>query len=201
MEFNQKLQELRKRRGLTQEELAVKLFVSRAAVSKWESGRGYPSIDALKDIATFYGVSIDELLSSDEVLNIAKNENEIKTGRFCDFVYGLLDMGVGVFLFMPFFAQQIGGNIHEVSLLQLTEIQSYMKFLYFALVIALIVFGAVVILLQSYRGRIWNKIKLKISLVLSGLAVGVFAMSLQPYAAIFSFVFLVIKAMLYVKKR
>ena len=110
-------------------------------------------------------------------------------------------MGVGVFLFMPFFAQQIGGNIHEVSLLQLTEIQSYMKFLYFALVIALIVFGAVVILMQSCRNRVWNKIKLKISLVLSGIAVGIFAMSLQPYAAIFSFVFLVIKAMLYVKKR
>ena len=50
MEFHEKLQELRKIRGLTQEELAEALFVSRTAISKWESGRGYPSIDSLKEI-------------------------------------------------------------------------------------------------------------------------------------------------------
>jgi len=46
MEFNEKLQELRKQRGLTQEELAEKLYVSRTAISKWESGRGYPNIES-----------------------------------------------------------------------------------------------------------------------------------------------------------
>lgn len=51
MEFNDKLQELRKRENLTQEELAEILHVSRAAVSKWESGRGLPNIDSLKDIS------------------------------------------------------------------------------------------------------------------------------------------------------
>ena len=50
MEFNEKLQKLRKEQNLTQEELAEKLFVSRTAISKWESGRGYPSIDSLKVI-------------------------------------------------------------------------------------------------------------------------------------------------------
>ena len=47
MEFNEKLQKLRTNENLTQEELAEKLYVSRAAISKWESGRGYPSIDSL----------------------------------------------------------------------------------------------------------------------------------------------------------
>ena len=63
MEFNEKLKELRSSRGLTQEELAEALFVSRTAISKWESGRGYPSIDSLKEISTFFSVTIDKLVS------------------------------------------------------------------------------------------------------------------------------------------
>ena len=63
MEFHEKLQELRKQKGLTQEQLAQQLYVSRAAVSKWESGRGYPNLDSLKALAKFYSVTIDELLS------------------------------------------------------------------------------------------------------------------------------------------
>ena len=59
MEFNEKLRELRARRGLTQDELAEKLYVSRTAVSKWESGKGYPNIESLKAIARFFSVSVD----------------------------------------------------------------------------------------------------------------------------------------------
>ena len=54
MEFQEKLQQLRKQKGLTQQELADLLYVSRTAVSKWESGRGYPNIDSLKAIAAFF---------------------------------------------------------------------------------------------------------------------------------------------------
>ncbi len=68
MEFNEKLQELRKSRGLTQEELAKELFVSRTAVSKWESGRGYPNIESLKEISRYFSVSIDELICPDEII-------------------------------------------------------------------------------------------------------------------------------------
>ena len=78
MEFNEKLQELRKQKGLTQEELAEILFVSRTAVSKWESGRGYPNIDSLKAIAKFFQVTVDELLSGEELLTIAENDQKQK---------------------------------------------------------------------------------------------------------------------------
>ena len=70
MEFHEKLQELRKQKGLTQEELAEKLYVSRTAISKWESGRGYPNIESLKATAKFFSVTVDDLLSTDEVLTI-----------------------------------------------------------------------------------------------------------------------------------
>ena len=72
MEFHEKLQELRKQKGLTQEELAEVLYVSRAAISKWESGRGYPSIDSLKEISRYFSVTIDDLLSGEKLLSIAK---------------------------------------------------------------------------------------------------------------------------------
>ena len=61
MEFNEKLQQLRKNKGLTQEELAQEIFVSRTAVSKWESGRGYPNIDSLKELAKFFSVTVDDM--------------------------------------------------------------------------------------------------------------------------------------------
>ena len=67
MEFNEKLQLLRKQQEMTQEQLAEKLFVSRTAVSKWESGKGYPNIDSLRNLAEFFSVSIDELLSGEEL--------------------------------------------------------------------------------------------------------------------------------------
>ncbi len=95
MDFNEKLQELRKRKGLTQEELAEALFVSRTAVSKWESGRGYPSIDSLKVIASFFSVSIDELLSGEELVSIAQNDHVQEMLQMRDLVFGLLDCAHG----------------------------------------------------------------------------------------------------------
>ena len=103
MEFNEKLQKLRKQKGPTQEELADALFVSRTAVSKWESGRGYPNIESLKAMAKFFSVTVDELLSTGEVLDLAEKEGRQKEDRFCNIVYGLLDICMVLLLFLPFF--------------------------------------------------------------------------------------------------
>ena len=65
MEFGEKIQKLRNRNKWTQEHLAEKLYVSRTAVSKWESGKGYPNIDSLKEIAKIiiYDIFIILLMS------------------------------------------------------------------------------------------------------------------------------------------
>ena len=53
---------LRKKKGLTQKDLAKELRVSNQAVSKWESEKCFPDITLLPVLATFFGVSLDELL-------------------------------------------------------------------------------------------------------------------------------------------
>ena len=135
MEWNETLQKLRKNRGLTQEQLAEALFVSRTAVSKWESGRGYPSIDSLKAIAKFFGVTIDELLSGDELLTLAEEDHRQKEQRIRNLVFGLLDCSVVLLLFLPFFGQKADGIVRSVSLLSLTEPALRLRIAYFVVVI------------------------------------------------------------------
>lgn len=130
MELSEKLQELRKEKGLTQEELAEALFVSRTAISKWESGRGVPNIESLKAISKFFSVSIDELLSGEEILKIADEDNKQKEKHTRDLVFGLLDCSLIMFLFLPFFGQKGDEIIKEVSLLSLTGTPQYIKIPY-----------------------------------------------------------------------
>jgi transcriptional regulator with XRE-family HTH domain len=52
----------RKEKGITQEKLAEYMGVSKAAVSKWESGQSYPDILLLPELATYFNISVDELL-------------------------------------------------------------------------------------------------------------------------------------------
>ena len=120
MEFCEKLQELRKSRGLTQEGLAEQLYVSRTAISKWESGRGYPSIDSLKAIAKYFAVSVDDLLSGDMVLTIAEEDQKRSERRSRTLVFGLLDCSAGLLLFLPFFGIRGSETAQAVLLLSLT---------------------------------------------------------------------------------
>ena len=130
MEFHEKLQQLRKQKGLTQEQLADQLYVSRAAVSKWESGRGYPNIDSLKALAKFYSVTIDELLSGEQMLTIAEEDQKHRTQNFRNQVFGLLDISACAYLFLPLFGQLQGEAIQAVSLLVLSEVPSYLTIAY-----------------------------------------------------------------------
>lgn len=201
IEFSEKLQKLRKQKNLTQEELADLLFVSRTAISKWESGRGYPSIDSLKTISAFFGVTIDELLSSKELLTIAEKDAEEKETYLRDLVFGLLDISVAMFLFLPLFGQASTASIQEVSLLTLTEISPLLRFAYFAIIVISILTGILTLSLQNCRHRLWLKNKAPLSLALSALGALLFIISKQPYASTFLFILFIIKIVLIIKRQ
>lgn len=199
MEFNKKLQELRKQKGLTQEELAEVLFVSRPAISKWESGRGYPNVDSLKAISKFFGVTIDELLSGDELLTIAEEDTRQKETHICDMVFGLLDCSIAIFFFFPFFGQAADTVIQEVSLLSLTEIAPYLRTTYFVVIIGIIVSGLLTLALQKCCHAFWVKNKSKLSIAFNTVGTLLFIISSQVYAAVFLFIYLGIKVLILVK--
>ena len=199
MELNEKLQELRKRKGLTQEELAEHLYVSRTAVSKWESGRGYPNIESLKAISKFFSVSLDDLLSSDEILDIAEENQKNMKNQFRDLAFGLLDVCAALFFVLPLFAEKTDGVIRNCSLFMLENIRSYLKISYYVFVIGILVSGVLILALQNCRRKIWLKSKTGISFGLGLTAVLLFILSLQPYAAVFAFVLLAFKAFVRIK--
>ena len=200
MEFHEKLQELRKQKGFTQEQLAELLFVSRTAISKWESGRGYPNIDSLKAIAKLFSVSIDDLLSGEELLVVAEVEHKQKKKRLRDLLFGLLDICSVVLFFLPLFGQNVQGNVQVVSLLALTGIPPYLKFAYIDGVTSMILCGVLTLALQNSGCRFWEGAKHKISLIINVLVVLLLILSRQPYGAILLFIFLIIKVLLFVKE-
>ncbi len=199
MEFHEKLQELRKQKGLTQEELGEILYVSRTAISKWELGRGYPNLDSLKSMARFFGITIDELLSCDELLCVAEQDGKQKENRLRDWTFALLDISILILLFLPFFAQNVDGIIYEVSIFGLTEKEWYLKASYFAVITASVVFGILQLSFKSCQSAFWNKRKRRISLVINIVGILLFSVSLQPYATVLLLSFLLIKVLPLIK--
>ena len=199
MEFNEKLQKLRKDRGLTQEELAEALFVSRTAISKWESGRGYPSIDSLKEISKFFSVTIDELLSTERLLSIAERENKSNIQKMCNLLLGIVDLFSFVLIVLPLYPNPVNGYIYAVNLFNYTETTSFNKLIYWIMFLSLIVVGAVKIVLTQCKIEKGQNIVTGCSLILSILTVLFLAMAKEVYAITLVFILLIIKGMLLFK--
>ena len=124
MALSEKLYEIRKKSGLSQEQLAEQLDVSRQAVSKWESGKAVPESDTLISISEYFNVTLDYLMKEDnsaasEPVAGTKNNQPIKnTGRekrilgmvaciggiICLIIWGLIS------IFMPQTSDQISGS-------------------------------------------------------------------------------------------
>ena len=199
MEFGEKLQTLRKSRGLTQEELAESLYVSRTAISKWESGRGYPSIDSIKEIAAFFSVTIDELLSSEKILSLAEKENRTNIQKICNLLFGIVDLFTLMLIVLPLYPNTVDGHIYSVSLLGYMEMSRRNLAVYWMLFLALTLVGALKILLTQAAIQKGQKTATWCSIVLSIAAVLFLSLTRQAYATIVIFALLVIKGLLYLK--
>ena len=199
MEFHEKIQELRKNRGLTQEELASALYVSRTAISKWESGRGYPNIDSLKDISYFFDVSIDDLLSSEKLLTIAQKENKLNIQNMCDLIFGIVDVFSILLILLPLYPNTINSYIYCVNLFEYLETTSFNISLYWIMYSSLILLGIMKVLFTKFRFDSYNKILTYISLIISIILVLFLALTRVVYAIVLAFILLIIKGILLIK--
>lgn len=199
MEFHEKLQELRKGRGLTQEELADALYVSRTAISKWETGRGYPSIDSLKELSNYFSVTIDELLSSDKLLSIAERENKANLQNMCDVLFGTIDVCSFILIVLPLYPNMVNGYIYSVNLLAYIQRTELNYLLYWIMYAALVLSGIIKLLLVKFRNEKCSRTMTEISMVLGIILVLFLAITREAYAVVVAFLLLVIKGILLLK--
>ena len=199
MEFHEKLQELRKSRGLTQEELAGILFVSRTAISKWESGRGYPSIDSLKEISSYFSVSIDDLLSGEKLISIAEKENKSNIRNICDWLFGMVDICSFLLIVLPLYPNAVEEVVYSVNLISYTQITTFKYWTYWSLFVALLMIGIMKIVFTKMEIEKGHRITMGISMMLSILSVLFLAMSREAYAITVTFILMVMKGMLLLK--
>lgn len=200
MEFGEKLQNLRKNKGLTQEELAESLYVSRTAISKWESGRGYPSIDSIKEIATFFSVTIDELLSSEKILSIAEKENKQNIQKIVGLLLGILDLFTIMLIVLPLYPNSADGHIYSVNLFEFTKTSSF-SVSYWASFLLLIITGFLKIVLTQLEIHKVEKTVSWCSMGIGTLTVMLLILTRQVYPSILMFALLTIKGIINLKHK
>ncbi|MBE5951964.1 MAG: helix-turn-helix transcriptional regulator [Lachnospiraceae bacterium] len=201
MEFHEKLQELRKRRGLTQEELAEMLYVSRTAISKWESGRGYPSIDSLKAIANCFSVTIDELLSGEKLITIAEEEKKENVRSMCGLLLGIIDLGTFLLIVLPLYPCTVEGFVYSVNLVDYAEVTEWIRLAYWGMFGMLVVMGVLQILLIKRKVEKSRAVIADISIGLGILLVLFLAITGETYAVTVAFLLVVAKGAVLLKSK
>nr|MBO2504280.1 transcriptional regulator [Bacilli bacterium] len=96
MTFSERLKNEREKRGWTQADLADKLHVSRQSVSKWETGKNYPSIEVIIALSDLFGITIDEMLRSDNDLKekVIQDSKKLAHPKLKSFFDSLFLLGV-----------------------------------------------------------------------------------------------------------
>ena len=201
MEFNEKLQTLRANENMTQDELAKELYVSRTAISKWESGRGYPNLESLKASAKFFNITIDELICSEEVIALAEQDISNSNKNHISLVCGILDCLYALLLFLPLFGDSHTGKVLSVSVFGLTGVSAWLKTVFIIVIALSALNGFFAVIINNFDKPIWNRHRLITGLALSIAGTVLFMLTRQPYAGVFFLCFLIIKGILILKNK
>ena len=193
MELSKKIKQIRNDNKLTQEQFAEKMLVSRTAVSKWENGTCYPSIDSLKYMSQTFNVSLDKLLSSEEILEIAKTENQSNISKYNSLLFCLLDVVRIIFVFLPLYSYKTNDFIYSVSLFNSNDLGSTLKIVFLLIYIIFLILG-IIELIFNYKGN--NRLLNKISLFLDVISIFVLLFTKQPYVIALMFVIFIIKTIM-----
>ena len=194
MELNEKLQELRKSKGMTQEELAEVLYVSRTAISKWESGRGTPSIESLKQISAFFSVSIDDLLSAEKALSLAEQEQKVHQRNQIHLWNGIIDVCSAGLVFLPLYPNAVGQTVYAVNLLSYAN--RFNRSICMLLFLTLILTGIFKILSVCLGRKKEQGFLTALSMALSILSILFLTAARVSYATAVAFILLMLKGTL-----
>lgn len=198
MEFPEKLKTLRAERGLTQEQLSARLYVTRTAVSKWETGGGSPNLDSLQALARLFDVSVDDLLSTDDLIVLARDERRSTAASGGLLAFGLLDVLAVLFVFLPLYGVRDGSFVRMASLVEYgSSVGHGVSFACIAVAVGALVAAGVVELVCARH----DAARIVRSAAFAGFAVQAAAVvlltaAMQPYATTLLFALLVVKAVI-----
>lgn len=197
MNFPEKLKELRKAKGITQEELAKAIFVSRTLITKYESGAVYPTKENLEKLALYFEVQISDLIDNNDTVQLVL-ESAKTTANINKFFNILTIILIGVFFFISFlpiftrsyYDYSTGVVPPEKIVENVGILQSAIRFgnpIYWVLVVTSLfnVSGSVVLLSNKFVGRtktiisLCNYLLLVINLVLIFLSITMFVSSIS----------------------
>ena len=157
-------------------------------------------MESLKCLSKLFGISIDELLSNDELLELAQSDKRANIGRVIGLVFGALDVITLAFLFLPLFGQQEGDYVRAVTLLNHTGMGDTLRWLYVGALLFLSAFGVFELAAELINPECWLSLCRLFSLALHAAAVFLFAVSRQPYVTALLFLLFMVKVVLLIQE-
>ena len=145
-------------------------------------------------MAKTFNVSLDKLLSSEEILEIVKIENQNNISKYNGLLFCLLDIVRIIFIFLPLYSYKTNDFVYSVSLYNSNDLGLLLKIVFMLFFVLFFVLGIIELVL-NYKGN--NVLINKISLIIDVISIFVLLFTQQPYVIALMFVIFIIKIIMY----